>query len=102
MINKLYAIIQLDFSMKELKKIWTVSKEKSVKSPNSKQAVTNCRPAAYPRAFKSVEDLAKMFGSSTIAVQRWGYLTNIAVEFIEGETGNYYFSKIKSFETSGL
>ena len=43
-----------------------------------------------------------MFSNKFVSSNKWGHLSNIVIEFIEGETGAYYFSKISSFKTRGV
>jgi len=43
-----------------------------------------------------------MFANNFISSNKWGALSNIVIEFIEGETGAYYFSKISQFKTLGV
>jgi len=64
--------------------------------------VVNCRPAAFGTTIESVLEVTKMFANKFVSSNRWGPLSNIVIEFIEGEAGFYYFSKICSFKTRGV
>ena len=62
----------------------------------------NCRPAAFGTTIEHVLEVTKMFANKFVSSNKWGPLSNIVIEFIEGESGAYYFSKISSFKTRGV
>lgn len=101
-INKMYTLLQQQFNQDELEAQWTVRKNNEQKQQKPFTSVFNCRPAAFGNTIDSVQEVTKMFSNKFISSHKWGALSNIVIEFIEGETGAFYFSKISQFKTLGV
>jgi hypothetical protein len=99
----MYTLVQQQFNQDELEAQWTVRKnitEQKLSKPLT--SVFNCRPAAFGHTIESVQEVVKMFSNKFISSHKWGALSNIVIEFIEGETGAFYFSKISQIKTLGV
>jgi len=76
-----------------------VRKDKENKPTKPLAIVVNCRPAAFGQTLDHVLEITKSFANKYISSNTYGNLSNIVIEFIEGELGCYYFSKISTFKT---